>query len=321
MRRHLSMLALLAAATCSPVWAAPASVNRLQQQVPNLPDTGAMAAAALTEQGDIAGAAWLQLRAQLKAQRAAIEHAQREAAARAQSQLIGVGGAQAPPDPEALQAEMMREAERLQSLPPAQQMAEAMKIQQRFQQQALNNVRRMAQEPAAVDAAVAASREYTENQAQMFSENAAVDARMNAIERRVAGEIEAITRRLHQQYRCGDGEGGCPTPADEAHDRSLARAAWAQMVPLYDRGLSEMQKVFVEHRRKRAAVITHGDALLAATGYGAGAQSEVNQQQLAQYHVALLSEVDALLQLSENALRWAGGQIRQGQVRYGGATP
>ncbi len=320
MKRHLQILAVLVAAACGPLWAAPVSVSRLHQQVPNLPATAAEAAAAITGQGDITGTAWLHLRAQLQAQRVELEQGQRDAAIRTQSNLVGVGAGQTPADAEKLQAEMMREAARLQSLPPAQQMAEAMKIQQRFQQQALNDARRMAQEPAAVDAAVAAFREYTAVQAAAFSEHAEFGARIAAVEHRVAQEVEAIARRLRQQYRCGDGEGGCPSPADEAHDRALARAAWAQMVPLYDRGLSEMQAVFTEYKRKRAAVVNHGDGLLSATGYGAQARSETNQQLLAQYHDALLNEVETLLQISENALRWAGGQMHDGQTRYAGAA-
>lgn len=318
MRPHLRMLMVLAIANCGPLSAAPAAVSRLYQQVPNPPANAVSAAAAITEQGDISAAAWLQLRDQINAERVALEQAQHEAAIRAQLSLVGASAAPTPADTEKLQAEMAREAARLQSLPPAQQMAEAMRIQQRFQQQALNDARRMAQEPAAVDAAVAAFHDYTAGQATVYSELAGYGARMTAIERRVAQEVEVLTRRLHQQYRCGDGEGGCPSPADEAHDRALERAAWAQMVPLYDRGLADMHTVFAEYKRKRVAVVTRGDGLLAATGYGVAAQSATNHQLLAQYHAALLSEVESLLQLSENALRWAGGQMHYGRTRYAG---
>jgi hypothetical protein len=47
---------------------------------------------------------------------------------------------------------------------------------------------------------------------------------------------------------------------------------------------------------------------MAATQYGAAAQSPTNRQQLANYHNALLNEVDQLLQTSIDAAEWAAGR-------------
>lgn len=298
-------------------FAAPASVQGLYDRVPTIPVTKADSAKVVTVEGRIVGPEWIALRNQIAAERKAVETALTERAEKSQSQVTGIGGgidyARMQSDPayaQRMQAEMQKEAARLQSLPPAQQMAEAMKMQQRLQQQSLQEVQKIAQDPPAVEAAATAIHERIALMNQDLTQRTAWMQRIEAIRTRVNEQRNAIISAAGKRLRCSDGEGGCMTPADEAHDRALAQETWNKVKPLYEGGLRDAQGVLADMKRGRAAIVRDGQARLVATQFGAAAKSDTNRQLIGQYHNMMLNEVEELLNASEEVLKWAGAALQ-----------
>ncbi len=300
-----------------PAMAAPVSVQALYQQVPAVPGSAAEALRVVTADGEIGAANWLRLRQQLQQAREQLELRASQVAADTQSSMtdgagIDVARMQSDPDyAERMQQQMEREAERLQRLPPAQQMAEAMKMQQRFQQQALQDVRKKAQESPAVEAATTAFHQRMTALAADTQLQMGWAARIDAIKQRTEQQQDQLLRTASRRLRCSDGEGGCATAADEAHDRTLARETWRNVTPLYDRALQDIAVVSGEISSQRASVVREGHARLSATGYGTAAHSDSSAQLIGQYHGMMLSEIEALLQVSEDAALWAAGRLQQ----------
>ena len=294
----------------------PASVQALYERVPVIPVTQADAGKVVTAEGKIVGADWVALRRQIAAERKASEAVLAQRVHHQQAEVLGAGGidyARMQSDPayaQRMQAEMQKEAARLQSLPPALQMAEAMKMQQRLQQQGMREVQKIAQEPPAVEAATAAVYERNTMLGQDLAQRTVWMKQLDAIRLRVTEQRNTIASAAAKRLRCSDGEGGCMTPADEAHDRALAQETWARIKPLYEAGLRESQAVLADMKRGRAAVVRTGQSHLTATGYGATATSDTNRQLIGQYHTLLLNEVEELLNAAESALKWAGAALQ-----------
>lgn len=293
MNKTMPLLGLLALSAACP---AQESLQAMYARVPAPPATAAAAAAWLKSP------AVTQLQAQIKTQRAGIEKLM--AAASAAQQSAGpVDFARAASDPK-YAAEMK---EKIAKMTPAEQMAFAQSMQAATSANALRDVKAMAKDPPAVGTAVD---NYVAYQTRNMSMGELTEAsqKVSAIQDKVSKREMEITSAAAKKLQCSDGEGGCPSPAAEAADKATMHQAWTQVVAEYDRALPEIAKQFAAVRQARSADIAAGQRDMAATQYGAAAQSPTNRQQLASYHGALLTEVEQLLQTSIDAADWAAAR-------------
>ena len=192
---------------------------------------------------------------------------------------------------------------------PAEQMAFAQRMQATTSANALRDVKAMAKDPPTVGTAVDNYLAYQSRNMSM-GDLMAASQKVADIRDRVSKREVEISSAAAKKLQCSDGEGGCPSAAAEAADKATLRAAQTQIVAEYDRALPEIAKQFSALRQARSADIATGQKDMAATQYGAAAQSPTNRQQLASYHGALLTEVEQLLQASIDTAEWAAGRYK-----------
>lgn len=248
------------------------------------------------------------LRKQLKDQREFINKLNQEASTSAPGALTNAGGidfARAQRDPEYAKQIQAKIA----SMSQAEQMALAMQMQQATQQAGIQNVVAMSQDPPAVKVA---AEHYSDFQTKQMS-GTGISAQIEAvleIQRKANERAAEIAQKAHKQLKCSDGEGGCASKADEESDKATLRAARAQIIAEYDRALAQIAPHIEAARKARLADIAAAQKDMAATQYGAAAQSSANKQLLAAYHGAALTDVEQLFTLSEDVAKWAAA--RQG---------
>jgi len=294
MKKTMTLLALLSlSATCY----AQESLQAMYARVPAPPANSAAAAAWLKSP------AVTQLQAQIKAQRAGIEKTMAAATAAQQPAGGPEDFARAASDPK-YAAELKAKIARMT---PAEQMAFAQRMSAATSANALRDVKAMANDPPAVGTAVDNYLAY-QGRNMSLSDLMAASQKITAIRDRVGKREMEISSAAAKKLQCSDGEGGCPSAAAEAADKATLHAAWTQVIAEYDRALPEISKQFAAVRQARSADIATGQRDMAATQYGAAAQSPTNRQQLATYHGALLTEVEQLLQTSIDTAEWAAGR-------------
>jgi hypothetical protein len=311
-RLCIALLALLSPlAAASGAMAAAATPAELFAAVPALPsrsaeaarwfsgDTLVLPAAQSVEAGIAAG------RAQIEAQLKAAGDRSNAVAGNA----AGIDMARMASDPayaESVQA-------RMAAMSPQEQMAMAMQLNNAFSGAALQDAQAMARDPQAV---IDAESDFTGNQPALHSANelAGVTARIAAIRDSVSAREQSLVQTL--RWRCSDGEGGCPTPADAAADQAMARQAHAEVIGYYDAGLAQIGKEIAAFRRTRGAYVQRADQQLAATHYGADAVSQARKQSLALYQSSVLDESQQLLKLTTEAARWAAARASNRMVAF-----
>jgi hypothetical protein len=293
-KKTMTLLGLLA---LSAAGQAQESLQAMYARVPAPPASSAAAAAWLKS------APVTQLQAQIKAQRAGIEKAMAAAAAAQQPAGMPEDFARASRDPK--YAEELKA--KIAKMTPAEQMAFAQRMSAATSANALRDVKAMANDPPAVGTAVDNYLAYQSRNMSM-ADLMAASQKVTAIRDRVGKREMEISSAAAKKLQCSDGEGGCPSAAAEAADKATMRAAWTQIVAEYDRALPEITKQFAAVRQARSADIAVGQRDMAATQYGAAAQSPTNRQQLATYHGALLTEVEQLLQTSIDTAEWAAAR-------------
>lgn len=295
-KKTMTLLGLLTLSAACP---AQESLQAMYARVPAPPATSATAATWLKSP------AVTQLQAQIKAQRAGIEKLMAAAGAAQQPAGMPEDFARAASDPK-YAAELK---EKIAKMTPAEQMALAQRMQAATSANALRDVKAMAKDPPAVGTAVDNYVAYQTRNMSM-SELMAASQKVDAVRDRVSKREMEISSAAAKKLQCSDGEGGCPSPAAEAADKATMRDAQTQIVAEYDRALPELAKQFAAVRQARSADIAAGQRDMAATQYGAAAQSPTNRQQLASYHGALLTEVEQLLQTSIDTAEWAAGRYK-----------
>ncbi len=254
------------------------------------------------------------LRKQLKDQREFVNKLNLEANTNAPGALTNAGGidfARAQRDPEYAKQIQAKIA----SMSQAEQMALAMQMQQATQQAGIQNVVAMSKDPPAVQ--VAAER-YSDFQTKQMS-GSGITAQSEAIleiQRKVSARSAEIAEKASKQLKCSDGEGGCATKADEEADKATLRAARAQIIAEYDRALSQIAPHIEAARKARLADIAAVQKDMAATQYGAAAQSSANKQLLAAYHGAALNDVEQLFTLSEEVAKWAAARYDDRTINF-----
>lgn len=307
---HLLTLMLLS--TSPSLFAAGYSLEALYERVPAPPPTSSTAAGWLQD-GHIASGPAVDIQREIDVQRQANQTLM------APMQAVAAGSmppeyARAAADP--AYAEQLKA--RLAAMTPEQQMQEAMRYSAAFSAGARQDVVRMSQDPAAVSAAVETYNDY-QTREMSATALAATSQRIDAIRSRVAARSSQIGAELTSQLQCSDGEGGCPSPAAEQHDRQAARASWERITAEYDRALVEIGKEFSAYKKARAGVIAEGQASLAPTRFGEVSKSDTNRQMLVMYHSAMLNEVEQLLSISRDAAEWAGARHALGEVEFSSA--
>ncbi len=284
------------------------SLQSMHTRVPAPPKSAAAAPAWL------ASSEVTTLRKQIKDQRAFVEKLTLDANTNSPGALTNAGGidfARAQRDPEyakQLQA-------KIASMSQAEQMALAMEMSKATQQAAMQNVVAMSQDPPAVQAA---AEHYSDFQTKQMS-GSGITAQAEAIfdiQREVSTRSAQIAEKATKQLKCSDGEGGCATKADEEADKATLRAARAQIIAEYDRALAQIAPHIEAARKARLADIAAVQKDMAATQYGAAAQSSANKQLLAAYHNAALIEIAQLFTLSEDVAKWAASRYDDRTINF-----
>jgi len=281
------------------------SVQAMYTSIPAPPASAAAADAWL------ASAAVKGLPTKIAAQRTGIEKLMAAAAAAQQPAEMPVDMARAARDP-AYAKELQA---RIAKMSQAEQMAFAKRMSEATSAGALRDVQAMANESPAVKTAVDAFLAYQQRQMSM-SALIAGSTQITAIRDRVRNRETAIADAAVKKLQCSDGEGGCPNKAAEDADNRVLREAWTQIVAEYDRGLIEISKQIAGVRQARSADIAEGQRHMAATSFGSAAQSATHRQQLANYHNALLIEVEQLLQLSKDTAEWAAARYKAHAINF-----
>jgi hypothetical protein len=282
------------------------SLQSLHARVPAPPATAAAAPAWLSS------AEVTTLRKQLKDQRAFVEKLSKDAAA---DSLAGASGggidfARAQRDPayaQELQA-------KIQKMTPDEQMRFAMQMQQATQQQALQDVQKMANDPPAVQLAAEHYPDYQSKQ-MTGSGIAAQQTAVGTLQKQVNARSAEIAAAATKKLKCSDGEGSC-AKADKDADKATLRAAHAQIVAEYDKALVTMGQQVEAARKARLADIAAAQKDLGPAQYGAAAQSSANKQLLAAYHNTALIEIEQLFALSEDTAKWAATRYQDRTINF-----
>ncbi len=284
------------------------SLQSMHSRVPAPPKSVATAPAWL------ASAEVTTLRKQLKDQRDFINKLNQEANTSAPGALTNAGGidfARAQRDPEYAKQIQAKIA----SMSQAEQMALAMQMQQATQQAGIRNVVAMSKDPPAVQAAAERYSDYQTKQMTSTGISAQTEAVLE-IQRKVGTRAAEIAEKASKSLKCSDGEGGCATKADEQADKATLRAARAQIIAEYDRALAQIAPHIEAARNARLADIAAVQKDMAATQYGAAAQSSANKQLLAAYHGAALTDVEQLFALSEEVAKWAASRYDDRTINF-----
>jgi hypothetical protein len=311
---HMSAAALIISALmATPVGALAATPNpaELFSAVPALPARSAEAARWFNGDTLVLPAAQT-INAGLAARRAEIEALLKASGDRSNvvaGNAAGIDMARMASDPayaESVQA-------RMAAMSPQEQMAMAMQLNNAFSGAALEDAQAMARDPQAV---IDAESDFTGNQPALHSANelAAVAGRIAAIRETVAAREQALVKGL--RWRCSDGEGGCPTPADAAADQAMARQAHAEVIGYYDAGLAQIGAEIAAFRQARSKYVQHAERQLAATHYGADAVSQPRKQSLALYQSSVLDESQQLLKLTTEAAQWAASRASNRMIGF-----
>jgi hypothetical protein len=305
----MSKILFLAAAlvATSPAFAQQ-SLQTLHTNVPSPPANSAAAVTWLTSP------AVSTLRKQLKDQRAFVEKLSKDAAAESMPGAAPSGGgidfARAQRDP-AYAQEIQK---KIASMSQAEQMQLATQMSQAMQQQAVQDVKKMAADPPAVQAAAARYSDY-QGKTMLGSGILAQQQAVSELQQQARDKATAIAAAAENKLKCGDGEGSC-SAADQAADKATLRAAHAQIIAEYDRALAAISQQVAAARKSRAADIAAAQKDLGPAGYGAAAQSSANKQLVAAYHNAVLVEIEQLFMLSEESAKWAATRYQDRTINF-----
>jgi hypothetical protein len=304
----LKFVAVAASLALASVASAQQSLQSLHARVPTPPATAAAAPAWL------ASPALATLRKQIKDQRSYVEKLSVTAGAAAQPKAAEVGGGidfqRAARDPE-----YAREMQaKIAAMSPEDQMKIAMQVSQAQSNSASQDVKAMAADPDAVQAAAEHYPDYQTRQMTAGGIQAQYRAITDIRQRVNARELE-ISSKTVASLKCRDGEGSCAA-ADQAADKVKLKAGFDQIVSEYDKALASIGLQVEAARKARLADITAAERDLAPAQYGGAAQSNTNRQLLAAYHNAVLTEIEQLFALSEDTAKWAATRYKDHTLNF-----
>src|SRR5262245_17355889 len=300
MRVRLLMLTLVLAAARAEA-ADQKSLVDLLNRVPEVPATAAEAAKWFGKEGHLVNAALLALKADLEASKKVVETSSARDGANAQAlaiqgmENVGIDVARMQKDP-AYAKEMQ---EKLKKMSPAEQMAFVQKMTQPQRQASMQDVKAMAAETPAVDAAVEAAKGWSEMMHARVNTQIAERSETEKAVQRVAYKPIGIARP-----KIEFDSPGCDKSCD-AQWRAYGEKLWPVVL---DREADILQIRRTALQRDRAELLRlmqDGDRLLAPTQYGAGARSQVNRSWLTGYNQSLVGEIDQLIEQTQTAAKRA----------------
>lgn len=310
MRARLLMMALVLAAARVDA-ADQKSLVDLLNRVPDVPATAQEAAKWFDKEGHLVQPGLLALRADLEAGKKVGEVSSSRDGANAQAlaiqgmENVGIDVARMQRDP-AYAKEMQ---EKLKKMSPAEQMAFVQKMTQPQRQASVQDVKAMAAETPAVDAAVEVAKGWNETQQARIKTHVAQWSETDKAAERVAYKPTSVARP-----KIEFDSPGCDKSCD-AQWRAYGEKLWPVVLDREADILQIRRTALQRDRVELMRLMQDGDRLLTPTRYGAGARSQVNRTWLTGYHQSLLGEIDQLITQTETAAKRAAGVVNAGVER------
>ena len=310
MRVRLVMMTLVLAAARAEA-ADQKSLVDLLNRVPEVPATATEAAKWFDKEGHLVNAGLLALKVELEVSKKGIEVSSAKDGANAQAlaiqgmENVGIDVARMQRDP-GYAKEMQ---EKLKKMSPAEQMAFVQKMTQPQRQASLQDVKSMAAETPAVDAAVEAAKGWNETQQARIKTHIAQSAEAEKAVERVAYKPTGVARPAIEFD-----SPGCDKSCD-AQWRAYGEKLWPVVLDREADILQIRRTALLRDRTELTRLMQDGDRLLAPTQYGAGARSQVNRTWLTGYHQSLVGEIDQLITQTETAAKRAAGVVNAGVER------
>jgi hypothetical protein len=305
------LISMLALAVPSVAGADQKSLVDLLSRVPEVPATAEDAAKWFDKEGHLVHPGILALKADLEASKKVGEASSTRDGANAQAlavrgmENVGIDVARMQKDP-AYAKEMQ---DKIKKMSPAEQMAFVQKMTQPQRQASLENVKAMASETPAVDAAVDAAKGWNETMQARVKVQIAERSETDKAVQRVAYKPLGIAKPKMEFD-----SPGCDKSCD-AHWRAYGEKLWPVVLDREADILQIRRTALQRDRSGLARLMQDGDRLLAPTQYGAGAKSQVNRSWVTGYHQSLLGEIDQLIEQTQTAAKRAADVANAGVER------
>jgi hypothetical protein len=305
------LISVLALAVPSVAGADQKSLVDLLSRVPEAPATAQDAAKWFDKEGHLVHPGILALKADLAAGKKVGEASSTRDGANAQAlavqgmENVGIDVARMQKDP-AYAKEMQ---DTIKKMSPAEQMAFVQKMTQPQRQASLENVKAMASETPAVDAAVDAAKGWNETMQARIKTQIADRSETDKAVQRVAYKPVGIAKPKMEFD-----SPGCDKSCD-AQWRAYGEKLWPVVLEREADILQIRRTALQRDRTELARLMQDGDRLLAPTQYGAGAKSQVNRTWVTGYHQSLLGEIDQLIEQTQTAAKRAADVVNAGVER------
>ena len=311
MRLILAVLALCASLSALVSASEPRPVLDLLNRVPAVPATAADALKWFDTDGTLVHPEILALKADIDAntkpgQAIASKDGAASAATMAQGlETVGIDMARMQRDP----AYAKDVQARVQKMSPQEQMAFMQKMMQPFNQAAVGEVRAMAAESPAVEAAVETAKGWSERQLARINEHAALVRDMEQAAARSAQRPYGLVKPKMEYDSIG-----CDTPC-LAQWKTYGEKLWPLVLARQAEILAIKRASLDRDRAALAALAKEGDHLLVPVQFGRAAQSQTDRAWINGYHEGLLGEVKRLVDETETAARRAAEVVNAGVER------
>lgn len=148
-------------------------------------------------------------------------------------------------------------------------------------------------EPVEVQLALKAYADYLDDYSDRKAPLAAVGKRARWLHAAMADKGKAVLSRMRP----------CPLPCNDPAALAQNQPLLAERRAFAEQDLRQWNTLFSDWRAKRSGIVTQAQAQIAATGEGAKANSAAARSGIAQYRAAMLREIEALLSVTELALK------------------
>lgn len=148
-------------------------------------------------------------------------------------------------------------------------------------------------EPAAVQSALKAYADYLDDNSEKKAPSAAVGKRARWLHAAMVDKGRAVLSKMTP----------CPLPCSDAASLARNQPLLLERTAFAEQDLKLWDTLFKDWKSKRSIIVSRAQAQIAATGEGAQAISPVAKSGIAQYRAAMLREVEALLAVTELALK------------------
>jgi hypothetical protein len=297
--------------------AEPKSLVELLNRVPEPPATAQEAAKWFDNEGHLVHLGILALKADLEANKKAGEASSARDGANAQAltmqgmEHVGIDIARMQRDP-GYAKEMQ---DQIKKMSPQEQMAFVQKMTQPQRLASLQDVRAMASEAPAVDAAVDVARGWTDVQQGRLKTRLAQSAETEKTVQHVAYTPAGIAKPKIEFDSIG-----CDKSCG-AQWRAYGEKLWPVVLEREADILQIRRAALQRDRAELTRLMQEGDRLLAPTRYGAGAKSEVNRTWLTGYHLSLIGEIEQLIDQTQTAAKRGSDVVNAGVERLFWASP